>query len=368
MKMIAILSVGLVACATVPDANAIEQVDQSFSSDQLRSWRYYYPMDRGQVRGQRAGNPWASFSGQNNSIIAQLTWRLPSDPSDSAMSNRPNSTYPSTVAALPPYYFAQPVEYYVNWWCQYSDGLFDPVQHNCAGLDYRELISEMPDISGNAAFFLGLWAAGIKSSYNLYYETSICDLLDSTSVTSSTKTAALSDPTRRRPQLFGLPATSRPAFFAPPTCTVTFKNDMTTSFDDKTGYGKGYIATAVRSEFSSLHGYVLGLANFYYGETAKTACLSMPVGSPVPTYDSSQGFAACVGYVEPYYSVNAGNSLTSAMTAWGIAPGGDLTNIQWESDHGWDAYANSLPPNQFSMDTCEYAPLPRQPRHDITCH
>lgn len=359
-----------VGCTAQPAQSESEQA--VYSPDQLRSWRYYYPMDRGQVRGQRAGNPWASFDGQDSSIIAQLTWRLPTDPNDPAASNRPNATYPSFVQAQTPFYNTHAVEYYTNWWCQHtSPAVFNPAAHNCTDLYYQELISEVPDSFGNQAFFLGLWAAGITTSYSMYYDLATCDQMDSTNLTTAAKTAVLSDRTRRLPQLFALPATGRPAFFAPPACSVSFNSNATTRFEDHSGHSKGYIATAVLSEFSSAHGYVLQLVNYYYGETGKTTCLSLPGGSPVPVFDSSQGFSACVGYVEPYYSVNGGNSLVSGMTAWGIVSPtthDPVNGVQWDSDHGWDAFANSIPPSQFSMDTCDYAPAPRQPGQDINCH
>jgi hypothetical protein len=343
----------------------------------LRSWRTFYPMDRGQARGQRAGNPWVDSLGENSSIVAQLTWRLPSglagDPPWGA--NRPNLTFPGTVGAWPSIYPAHQPEYYMNWWCQEATSkVFFPAQHNCTDVSaYEELITEIPDVNGSPAAFLGLWAQGAQSSYTVNYDTAVCDLL---SHNDPAVDMALSDLSRMRPLLYALPLAAGSTFFAPAACRVTFQNSYTRTRAAIIDYGKEYIATSVFADFWTAHGHVVGALNYAYSGPGGTAPTCLPVpprcsngqlpgGNPdcslVASTDSSQGFGACVTYIEPYYMVDSGNALVNGMTSWGLgmtynSSGNGLNNVVWDTDWGRKGYVNSPPPPQFSFDSCTFGP------------
>lgn len=363
----------LMSLVCLISSTSISGVSQTVGTT-LRSWRTFYPMNRGQQRGQRAGNPWMASAGQNRTIGAQLTWDLPGglvgDPSWSA--NRPNQAFPLVVNAWQPYYPAHQPEYYLNWWCQEpSPNVFYPAQHNCTNVyNYEELITEIPDVNGAAAAYLGLWAQGSQTSYTVNYDTGVCDLLANGDPSVD---SALSDPSRSRPLLYGLPISAGSTFFGPAVCRVTFNNASTRASAYLVDYGREYIATNVFADFWTAHGHVVGALNMVYdGQPGHSAlnCIPLPpvcsagqsAGgnpdcSPVNQNDSSQGFNACVVYAEPYYMIDTGNSLVNGMSAWGQnynGSGNGLNDVLWDTDKGWDGYTNSPPPAQFSFDSCTY--------------
>lgn len=291
--------------------------------------------------------------------------------------NRPNAAFPTFVTAWPNYYPGHTPEYYLNWWCQHpGPQVFVPSQHNCNDVtDYEELITEVPGVDGTTAALLGLWAQGSQSSYTVNYDVGVCDLLASGDTSAN---AALSDPLRSRPLLFGLPAggiLTLPSgaqvpvatYVGPAVCRVNFNNSLVRSVTNinggSAGYSKAYIATTVFADFQTAHGHVTEAVNYYYdGPFAGRNCApNLPQNSPVMLFDNIQVPGACVDGMEAYYMIDVTGlvsydpRLTNGMTAWGgIDPSGNFNNSYWDVDHGWDGHGNFPPGPQFSFDSCSF--------------
>jgi hypothetical protein len=180
---------------------------------QLKGWRSWYPMDRGQPRGVRWSNPW----GSPQAMVGQYTWRYPTASFDPA-TNRPYKSMPASFGAAG-FYDPHPVEYYMNINCN-QDGACNMTHV------YNEVISE----SANAAW-LELWGAGGQGQYDAYLDDQAlpggCTLANVDEMMKQMVPDNDDSAKYRKPLAFGLPASPGTAVVGPVTCTGLLANYTT---------------------------------------------------------------------------------------------------------------------------------------------
>jgi hypothetical protein len=309
---------------------------------QLRSWSDYYPMARGQARGQRAGHAWETTP-RNNNVGAQLTFRLDAYPllasNAPATAPFPNSNNPPLAHRQLPsqesafvyqginFSDAHPVEYYYNWYCS----VFDPTNpESCADIDpYVEVISESP----GGSYWLELWGAGNAAPFTVSYDLSACSMpLDN---------RWLQDPQMRRPLLYAAPAAGQPEVVGPPICSVKLNSR---SLDVSQVVASSVVPTYTVTSIVSEDGPVLTLQNLVYSQVAPGVCLTPPDGQVARRND--WGFDACFTFVEVYSMRKIGaDRLANGFFAWGPT----------RSDPA-DSYDRTyrVGVTGFSMDNCSF--------------
>ena len=338
------------------------------------SWHTFYPMDRGQQRGIRVGNPWATSTSTFPYVGAQLTWRLPTPNlmQDSSGSNRLNPNFPATVDPWASYYPAHQPEYYMNWWCKtQSPDVFIPSQHNCLDINnYFEIITEIPGTNGSIQY-LGLWATGNANAPIVYFDQSACDSLYSDEINLGNANLGHSAnlaSSNLRPLLYQMPTgvSSIPSTYGPAVCGVTFSSgafqpDSNGQWGfrqaDVVGYEKMYLGTFLVNDLSNGTEHWIEAMNYLYTQQRyypQEQCLGKLFGGASnPWVNTYPNIAACVVGLEAYWMVDIGNLQWNGIAAWtnALMADGSLDTQPWTPtytpasawtyDIGWNGWGNA---------------------------
>lgn len=355
---------------------AQEQItaSQITNSTSLRSWKNWYPFDRGQQFGERLTSGWITAplavprgAGQNTSIGGQSTWRFPlfntiakDQPFAGMPSNRPNIHMPE-VYGEPGRVKPHVINYMMNWWCP-VDTVFDinDPANNCPMTNYNEIQSEAPDAAGNPSMYLATWGWGKTENFTSLHTDIDCPKNTDVSV-------LLNKPSYRAPLLWGLPQTpvGIARFKGPSVCAVNISD-----YKKEIGRARTFVVILAKQPILDNYGNrVIEAINGYYGEqdpnnpaktTSGSACMTS-----VPHYaqglalteeyqyqDSDNNirkdYTACLTMTEQYYmrEIKPQQRLRNGFGSWTLNTAGQMLGPDW--NHQW-----SNTTDQFARDTCQ---------------
>jgi hypothetical protein len=214
--------------------------DHCVGSTGRLDWRRWYPMDRGQLPGERALNWWEDprnpcfYTGQS-------TWRFPGRPS-----------------GVPCDYGGEAVTAFFNWPCR------DPQCNDYRG--HMEIISERHDAQGNS-LWLDHWGYGREDSWRVFYDPTRMDPYGTLCSCNEQTVAAMSPAEQeghRVPMTMELPCKVGESVSSPITCSATYVS------------GPGGVRGYDRLLLGSKQGQTYDPVGLYFSRTTLLGYLSDP--------------------------------------------------------------------------------------------